>query len=158
MTAVLCLRWFLWQGMNDDSGLRRFCNWGGACSRPRETKGQKQTWFSWRQSLKPAGRDGNSLIPYHCSFRLQAEKFQTLLFGSGMSNNPESQLCKSRFSVHSGKVSHGTLIQSCWNIYLYPCTNKFTTSDWSVRCRTRNATAFYLYAKLTSNKRTQKIT
>jgi hypothetical protein len=44
-----------------------------------------------RQSHRPAGHCRNSLIPYHCSFLLDA-KFPTLLYGSGSLVIRKSQL------------------------------------------------------------------
>jgi len=43
-----------------------------------EVKGQSQISFSRWLSLKPVRHDGNSLIPYHNSYHLQAEKLPTL--------------------------------------------------------------------------------
>jgi len=43
-----------------------------------KAKGQRKIWFSRQQFLKPEGHEGNSLIPYQTSQRLQAEKLPTL--------------------------------------------------------------------------------
>ena len=48
-----------------------------------KAKGQRKIWFSRQQFLKPVGHDGNSLIPYQTSQRLQAEKLLTLPYGLG---------------------------------------------------------------------------